>query len=68
MAYVGPYQLRGLNYRNEEWFHETMLRGVYVSDVFMGFRKFPHLIIAIMRREGDQQLDFAGDYQYGYFR
>jgi two-component system NtrC family sensor kinase len=53
VAYVGPYQLKGLNYRNEEWFHETMLRGTYISDVFMGFRKFPHFIIAVMRREGD---------------
>lgn len=54
LAYVGPYKLRGVNYRNEEWFQEVMLRGVYISDVFMGFRKFPHFIIAVMRREGDQ--------------
>ncbi|MFZ2446177.1 MAG: ATP-binding protein [Syntrophobacteraceae bacterium] len=54
VAYIGPYQLSGLNYKNEEWFHETMLRGTYVSDVFTGFRKFPHFIIAIMRREGDR--------------
>ncbi|MHC1742492.1 MAG: ATP-binding protein [Syntrophobacteraceae bacterium] len=51
MAYVGPYQLQGLNYSNEAWFHEVMLRGIYVSDVFTGFRKFPHFIIAILRRE-----------------
>jgi len=31
-----------------------MGRGVYISDVFMGFRKFPHFIIAIMRREGNR--------------
>jgi two-component system NtrC family sensor kinase len=55
VAYSGPYQLKGVNYRNEEWFHEVMLRGVYVSDVFMGFRKFPHFIIAVMRREGDRR-------------
>src|SRR5512139_3742872 len=54
VAYSGPYELKGINYRNEEWFHEVMLRGVYVSDVFMGFRKFPHFIIAVMRREGDR--------------
>ena len=54
VAYVGPYQLKGLNYKNEEWFHETMLRGTYISDVFTGFRKLPHFIIAIMRREGDR--------------
>ncbi|MGA2401007.1 MAG: ATP-binding protein, partial [Syntrophobacteraceae bacterium] len=54
VAYIGPYQLKGVNYSNEEWFHETMLRGFYISDVFTGFRKFPHFIIAIMRREGDR--------------
>lgn len=54
VAYVGPYQLKGLNYRNEEWFGETMLRGIYISDVFTGFRKFPHFVIAIMRREGEK--------------
>lgn len=54
VAYVGPYKLEGVNYKNEEWFHEVMLRGVYISDVFMGFRKYPHFIIAVMRREGDR--------------
>ncbi len=53
VAYVGPYQLKNLNYANETWFHEVMLRGVYISDVFTGFRKFPHFIIAVLRREGD---------------
>lgn len=53
-AYVGPYQLRGLNYKNEEWFHQTMIRRTFVSDVFTGFRKIPHFIIAVMRREGDK--------------
>lgn len=50
-AYVGPYQLQKINYSNEAWFHEVMLRGIYVSDVFTGFRKFPHFIIAVLRRE-----------------
>jgi len=54
VAYVGPYDLKGINYSNEEWFHETLVRGFYISDVFTGFRNFPHFIIAIMRREGDQ--------------
>lgn len=54
VAYVGPYQLKNLNYANETWFHEVMLRGTYISDVFTGFRKFPHFIIAVLRREGDR--------------
>ncbi|MBN2140824.1 MAG: two-component sensor histidine kinase [Desulfovibrionaceae bacterium] len=51
VAYAGPYALRGVNYKDEEWFHEVMLKGLYISNVFMGFRKFPHFIIAVMRRE-----------------
>ncbi len=54
VAYVGPYELKGINYSNESWFQEVLLRGVYVSDVFTGFRKFPHFIIAIMRRQDNQ--------------
>ena len=54
VAYVGPYQLKGANYSHEEWFQEVMLRGTLISDVFMGFRKFPHFVIVVMRREGDQ--------------
>lgn len=55
IAYVGPYeQLKTVNYREQEWFQEVMLKGQYLSDVFMGFRKFPHIIIAVMRREGDK--------------
>ncbi|HBE95075.1 MAG TPA: two-component sensor histidine kinase [Desulfovibrio sp.] len=54
VAYVGPFQLGRVNYKDEAWFHETMLKGQYVSDVFMGFRKFPHFIIAVMRREGNR--------------
>lgn len=51
VSYVGPYQLKGVNYKLEEWFQAVMLRGVYISDVFMGFRKFPHFVIAVARRE-----------------
>ena len=51
-AYVGPYDLEGYDYSDQEWFHETLLKGVYVSDVFMGFRRYPHFIIAVTRREG----------------
>ncbi|HMK64751.1 MAG TPA: ATP-binding protein, partial [Thermodesulfobacteriota bacterium] len=55
LAYVGPYpELKGVNYKNEDWFQSAMSGGVYISDVFLGFRKFPHFIIAVMSREGDK--------------
>ena len=51
-AYSGPFDLREVNYKDEAWFHQVMLKGLYISDVFMGFRNFPHFIIAVKRREG----------------
>ncbi len=54
VAYVGPYDLGEVNYSGEAWFNEAMLRGVHVSNVFMGFRNFPHFIIAVTRRQGDR--------------
>ncbi len=53
LAYVGPYYniLKGVNYKNEDWFAAVMSTGTYISDVFMGFRKIPHFIIAVMVRE-----------------
>ena len=35
-AYVGPYLLKRQNYREAPWFQQTMLKGVYISDVFLG--------------------------------
>ena len=51
-AYAGPYQLGDANYKDEAWFKETIRRNVFVSDVFLGFRNFPHIIIAVLRVEG----------------
>lgn len=49
VSYVGPYNLSGMNYDNEKWFKEAMVRGVYQSDVFLGFRRFPHFVIAVKK-------------------
>ncbi len=54
MAYVGPYNLEGLDYSIQPWFGEVMSRGVYISDVFMGYRQVPHFIIAVRRQENNQ--------------
>lgn len=53
VSYIGPYELKGRNYTEQPWFHEVQVSGVYVSDVFMGFRGFPHIIMAVQRRSGD---------------
>ena len=52
VAYVGPYDLSTANYAETPWFQEVVRKGLYVSDVFKGFRNEPHFIIAVLRHEG----------------
>jgi two-component system NtrC family sensor kinase len=49
VSYAGPYDFKGKNYSGQRWFHEVQIRGVYISDVFMGYRNFPHVVIAVQR-------------------
>ncbi|OPX37461.1 MAG: two-component sensor histidine kinase [Desulfobacteraceae bacterium 4484_190.2] len=45
--YIGPYSLLGKDYSNQAWFKEVVAHGVYISDVFLGFRHIPHMVIAV---------------------
>jgi len=54
VAYSGSYDVRDANYKNEVWFNETLRKGVHISDVFLGFRKFPHIIIAVLHDDGER--------------
>lgn len=49
LAYVGPYRdkLAGKNYAGAEWFQETMLSGSHISNVFSGYRRVPHFVVAV---------------------
>jgi len=51
VAYIGPYHLTGKQYSTADWFKAVMKKDVYISDVFLGFRKVPHFIIAVKRME-----------------
>ncbi len=51
LAYVGPYALAGKDYAQTEWFKAVREKGLFISDVFLGFRNIPHFIIAIRRSE-----------------
>jgi two-component system NtrC family sensor kinase len=54
LAYVGPYDLMDKNYSQTFWFKNVMERGIFISDMFTGFRKVPHFIIAVTRQEKDE--------------
>ena len=53
IAYVGPYALEGRNYEESEWFKAVRLEGMFVSEVFEGYRNVPHLVIAVKRDKSD---------------
>jgi len=47
LAYVGPYDLVDKDYSQSHWFRQVMEQGLYISDMFLGFRMEPHFIIAV---------------------
>ncbi len=49
LAYVGPYrdEVSGRTYEDQDWFKEVLVRGVYVSDIFFGYRDLPHFVVAL---------------------
>ncbi|MCG6911399.1 MAG: two-component sensor histidine kinase [Deltaproteobacteria bacterium] len=51
LAYIGPFDLLEKNYAGTKWFKKTMQNRVFISDMFMGFRRVPHFIIAVVREE-----------------
>ncbi len=46
-AYVGPYGLFGKDYSHEIWFQEVIDKGVYISEIYTGYREIPHFAIAV---------------------
>ncbi|MGA7874748.1 MAG: ATP-binding protein [Desulfoferrobacter sp.] len=56
VSYVGPYDVKGKDYAEQSWFHEVQVRGSYISDVFMGYRKFPHIVMAVQHRTETGQI------------
>jgi len=53
VSYAGPYDLLNKNYAQQQWFQEVQVRGTYISDVFMGYRGFPHIALAAQHLKPD---------------
>lgn len=47
IAYAGPFELEGVNYSSYGWYQEVLDHGIHISDIFLGERHAPHLVIAI---------------------
>lgn len=51
--YAGEYPLKGKHYQDAVWFKEVMKNGTYISDIFLGYRNYPHFVIAVRKGTGD---------------
>ncbi|MCL2457756.1 MAG: ATP-binding protein [Desulfobulbus sp.] len=59
--YTGPYNIQGRDYSGQDWYqklhykdletHDSIAMRSDVSDVFLGFRKKPHLVIAVLHND-----------------
>ncbi len=68
LAYIGPYALMANNYSQTFWFKEVMNKGIFISDMFTGFRNAPHFIIAVTRVEGNRKWILRASIDTEYFR
>jgi signal transduction histidine kinase len=46
-TYVGPFNLAGIDYSGQDWFQDLKQSGVHISEVFLGFRQQPHLVVSV---------------------
>jgi two-component system NtrC family sensor kinase len=51
VAYAGPADSQAVSHAEDPWFREVSARGAYVSEVFLGYRDLPHIIVAIQHND-----------------
>jgi len=51
VAYQGPFRLTGRVYKEADWFKAVIRDGYYMSDIFLGYRRIPHFVIALAKEE-----------------
>ncbi|MBI4767659.1 MAG: two-component sensor histidine kinase [Deltaproteobacteria bacterium] len=68
LSYVGPYQLMDKDYSQTFWFKEVMEKGVFISDMFMGYRHSPHFILAFLHPEKSHRWILRATIDTEYFR
>ncbi len=47
VAYAGPFNLEGKDYSEQPWFMQCQLHNACVSEVFLGYRDAPHIVVAV---------------------
>jgi two-component system, NtrC family, sensor kinase len=54
LAYSGPFDFRGKDYSDQDWFKHVMEQDFFTSDVFRGYRNAPHFVMAVKMTTADE--------------
>ena len=53
VAYAGPFSLEGKDYSSQPWFIECQKNNACVSEIFLGYRDVPHIVVAVKSQRPD---------------
>ncbi|GAB6906231.1 ATP-binding protein [Desulfosarcina cetonica] len=53
VAYAGPFNLEGKNYSTQPWFMECKQSSACVSEIYLGYRDVPHMVVAVKSLRAD---------------
>ncbi len=67
VAYAGPYELEGTDYRQATWFQQAKKNESTISDVFLGKRGFPHFIVTVRRIQEGKEWILRSTIDFGAF-
>jgi len=54
-VYVGPFDLKGINYSDADWFKKSSIGNENISAFFKGYRKIPHFIVTLTKYSKDNK-------------
>ncbi len=55
VAYAGPFNLEGKDYSKQPWYMECQAHDACVSEIFLGYRDVPHMVVAVKSFQQDGQ-------------
>ena len=67
VAYAGPFKLDKAYYGEADWFQQAIRNDVFISDVFLGLRGYPHFIITVRHYLGEEMMILRSTINFSAF-
>jgi two-component system NtrC family sensor kinase len=56
-VYVGPFDLKDINYSDADWFKKSSIGNENISAFFKGYRKIPHFVLTLTKYSKDYKIN-----------